>query len=156
MRALVAIGFVCVTAHALAGDAQPEQLRLDDASERTAVIDELSKRSRLESSELNRLLADCNVNQQSMYFCAWRDQIASDRGLARVVADKQKRTPRCAESFKAKLANWERSRNQSCEKSSRKEWGDGSMQPIAQVICVTEETLRMTKRFECMSGCRFQ
>lgn len=43
--------------------------------------DEISARSGLPASEVNALLADCDSNQTSMNFCAWRDQIVAEREL---------------------------------------------------------------------------
>jgi len=153
MRALLMMVLCCATASAIASDGQ----RIGpDNQERAAVLDELSQRSGLPDVELNGLLADCNANQQSMYFCAWRDQITADRALRRVLAGKQQKMPQCKTYIESKVASWARSRDQSCDKSATKEWGEGSMKPTAQVLCVTAETVRMTKRLERMNGCKLR
>ena len=153
MRALLTIILCCATASTIAADVQRVG---PDVQERAAVLGELSQRSGLPDIELSNLLADCNANQQSMYFCAWRDQIAADRAFGRILADKQQKMPQCKTSIESKVASWTRSRDQSCDKSATKEWGGGSMKPTAQALCVTAETVRMTKRLERMNGCKFR
>ena len=152
MRILQTIILCCVITANIAADGQRTG---PDIQERAAVLGELSQRSGLPDVELSNLLADCNANQQSMYFCAWRDQIAAARAFGRALADKQQKMPQCKTAIESKVANWTRSRDQSCDKSATKEWGEGSMKPTAQAICVTAETMRMTKRLERMNGCKF-
>ncbi|MBK7662175.1 MAG: DUF1311 domain-containing protein [Sterolibacteriaceae bacterium] len=105
-------------------------------------------------SELKDFLADCNANQQSMYFCAWRDQIVAQRVFERLLADKMQSMPACKSALESRAADWARSRDRSCARSALKQWGDGSMRRTAQIICVTGETARMTKRIQRMRGCR--
>ncbi len=89
--------------------------------------DEIAVRSGLPASEVNALLSDCDSNQTSMNFCAWRD-------------------------LDAQIAKWKRARDASCEKSTRNAWGDGSMRPAAQAICATEATKKMTKRLSASAS----
>lgn len=149
-RAILTLFLSCVSACTMAGDKPP----IDPAlPEHAAVMSELSQRSGLPETQLNQLLAQCNATQQSMYFCAWRDQIAAERTLRRTLEDKQRKTPQCKTRIERQIASWTKSRDQSCEKSAIKEWGDGSMKPTAQAICVTAATVRMTERLERMDGC---
>ena len=153
MRNLLALFFCCVSALTIAADVQ----RVGPvAQERAAVLEDLSQRSGLPKAELSSLLADCNANQQSMHFCAWRDQIAADKAFGRALADKQQKMPQCKTSMEAKAASWVKSRDQTCEQSVTKEWGEGSMRSTAQAICVTAETVRRTKRLEHMNECEFK
>jgi uncharacterized protein YecT (DUF1311 family) len=153
MRILSAFILCCATAVIFAS----EVLSTDTpAQERAAIMGELSQRSGLSDAELSSLLANCNANQQSMYFCAWRDQIAASRNFARVLADKLQKMPQCKKTMETKVASWMKSRDQSCEKSATQEWGEGSMKPTAQTICVTAETVRMTTRLEHLNGCEFK
>ncbi|KVT87052.1 hypothetical protein WK59_09445 [Burkholderia ubonensis] len=114
-------------------------------AERTPA-DEISARSGLPASEVSALLADCDSNQTSMNFCAWRDQIVAERELQQVVDQQVSEHPERKAALEAKIAKWKKARDASCEKSARKEWGEGSMRPAAQAICVTASTKKMTKR----------
>ncbi|KVC62244.1 hypothetical protein WI72_10675 [Burkholderia ubonensis] len=108
--------------------------------------DEISARSGLPASEVGALLADCESNQTSMNFCAWRDQIVAERELQHVVDRQASEHPERKAALDAKIAKWKKARDASCEKSARKEWGEGSMRPAAQAICATASTKKMTKR----------
>ncbi len=145
MRVLLTLIFCCATTATIATEVQRVGT---DAQEHAAVLGEISQRSGLPDVELSSLLADCTANQQSMYFCAWRDQIVADRAFAQALADKQRKMPQCKSSIEKNVASWIKSRDQSCAKSAMQEWGEGSMRPTAQAICVTAETVRMTKRLE--------
>lgn len=108
--------------------------------------DEISARSGLPASEVNALLADCDSNQTSMNFCAWRDQIVAERELQQVVDRQIAEHPERKAALEAKVAKWKKARDASCEKSARKEWGEGSMRPAAQAVCTTASTKQMTKK----------
>ncbi|KVC79324.1 lysozyme inhibitor LprI family protein [Burkholderia ubonensis] len=108
--------------------------------------DEISARSGLPASEVSALLADCDSNQTSMNFCAWRDQIVAERELQQVVDQQVSEHPERKAPLEAKIAKWKKARDASCEKSARKEWGEGSMRAAAQEICATASTKKMTKR----------
>ena len=154
MRTLLAILLYCVaTASAIAAEAPKVD---SDARETVATLGELSQRSGLPEVDLNSLLADCSANQQSMYFCAWRDQIAADRALRRVLADKEQKMPKCKPSLESKIVTWGQRRDLSCDMSEKKQWGEGSMRPTAKAICIATETTRMTKRLENMRGCNLR
>ncbi|KVT77573.1 hypothetical protein WK56_00695 [Burkholderia ubonensis] len=108
--------------------------------------DEISARSGLPASEVSALLADCDSNQTSMNFCAWRDQIVAERELQQVVDQQVSEHPERKAALEAKIAKWKKARDASCEKSARKEWGEGSMRAAARAICATASTKKMTKR----------
>ncbi|KVL22593.1 lysozyme inhibitor LprI family protein [Burkholderia ubonensis] len=108
--------------------------------------DEISARSGLPASEVGALLADCESNQTSMNFCAWRDQIVAERELQQVVDRQVSEHPERKTALEAKIAKWKKARDTSCERSARKEWGEGSMRAAAQAICATASTKKMTKR----------
>ncbi|KUZ64720.1 hypothetical protein WI38_31025 [Burkholderia ubonensis] len=112
--------------------------------------DEISARSGLPASEVGALLADCESNQTSMNFCAWRDQIVAERELQHVVDRQVSEHPERKAALDAKIAKWKKARDASCEKAARKEWGDGSMRPAAQAICATASTKKMTKRLSTL------
>ncbi|MDW9241404.1 hypothetical protein C7S16_1700 [Burkholderia thailandensis] len=108
--------------------------------------EEISARSGLPASEVSALLADCDSNQTSMNFCAWRDRIVAERELQQVVDRQVSEHPDRKSALEAKIAKWKKARDASCEKAARKEWGDGSMRPTAQTVCQTESTKKMTKK----------
>lgn len=113
--------------------------------------DEISARSGLPASEVNALLANCDSNQTSMNFCAWRDQIVAERELQRVVEQRESEHPERKLALEARVAQWKKARDASCEKSARDEWDGGSMQPAAQAICATAATKRMMKELSLMA-----
>jgi hypothetical protein len=117
------------------------------------VVSELSRRSGLPESDLETLLADCNANQRSIYFCAYRDLVAADMTFKRALAAKEQSLPACKSAIDGKAARWERLRDNRCEQGATKEFGDGSMKPTAQALCAAAETHRMTKRVKKISGC---
>jgi uncharacterized protein YecT (DUF1311 family) len=114
--------------------------------------DEISARSGLPASEVNALLADCDSNQTSMNFCAWRDQLAAERKLQQVIEQREREHPEHKAALDARIAKWKKARDASCEKSARKEWDGGSMRPAAQAICATAATKKMTKKLLVMPG----
>jgi uncharacterized protein YecT (DUF1311 family) len=128
--------------------------KIPDTEDAAAVQAELAKQSGLPESELSALLRDCEANQTSMTFCARRDQVAAEMELDRVVAGKLKQQPECREALDRRLANWRKSRDKGCEKSAAKEYGNGSMKPMAQAMCLKAETERMTASVKRMKGCR--
>nr|WP_232447373.1 lysozyme inhibitor LprI family protein [Burkholderia ubonensis] len=81
-----------------------------------------------------------------MNFCAWRDQIVAERELQQVVDRQVGEHPKRKAALEAKIAKWKKARDASCERSARKEWGEGSMRAAAQAICATASTKQMTKR----------
>lgn len=108
--------------------------------------DEISARSGLPASEVNALLADCDSNQTSMNFCAWRDQIVAERELQQIVELREREHPERKPALQTRVEKWKKARDATCEKSARKEWDGGSMRPAAQANCATAATQRMTKK----------
>ncbi|KIX45693.1 hypothetical protein SY87_16065 [Burkholderia pseudomallei] len=113
--------------------------------------DEISARSGLPANEVNALLSNCDSSQTSMNFCAWRDQIVAERELQQVVDRQISEHPERKAALEAKIAKWKKARDASCEKSARKEWGDGSMRPAAQAICATAVTKKMMKKLAAIA-----
>ncbi|WP_242540457.1 lysozyme inhibitor LprI family protein [Trinickia mobilis] len=108
-------------------------------------VDELAARSGLPASEVGALLSNCDADQTSMNFCAWRDQIVAEQELQRIVDQKSAASPDCGVTLKKKITAWKKNRDSSCKKSADREWHGGSMLPAAIAICATAETKRMTK-----------
>lgn len=55
--------------------------------------DEIAARSGLPASEVNALLAQCDSDQTSMNFCAWRDQLVAERELRQQVERQEHEHP---------------------------------------------------------------
>ena len=123
------------------------------AEDAAAVQAELARQSGLPESELAELLKDCEANQTSMNFCARRDQVAAELKLDRVVADKIKQQPDCRTAIEQKLTKWRGGRDKGCARSAAKEYGNGSMRPMAQAMCLKAEAERMAVRVKRMKGC---
>jgi uncharacterized protein YecT (DUF1311 family) len=154
MRASFAMLLCCIACSSAFAATEPQS---DSAVQGNAtVVNELSERSKIPESELNTLLADCNASQQSMYFCGWRDRISADRALKQALADREQARPECKAALEAKVAKWEQRRDRSCDRSAKKQWGEGSMAPTAKLLCVTAETTRKTRLLERSKGCAFR
>ncbi|MFM0472301.1 lysozyme inhibitor LprI family protein [Paraburkholderia strydomiana] len=107
--------------------------------------DVISKQSGLPSSEVQGMLANCDANQTSMNFCAWRDRVVAEQRLQDAVAEKEKKFPGCKASLERKIAAWKKRRDASCKKSAEAENGGGSIVPMEIAACQAAETDRMTK-----------
>lgn len=108
--------------------------------------DEIAARSGLPASQVQALLQDCDSNQTSMNFCAWRDQIVAERELQQVVDQRIGEHPDRKSVLESKIAKWKKARDASCDKSARKEWSDGSMLPAARATCATAATRAMAEK----------
>lgn len=135
---------ITITALAKAGAYIPTQQQ---------VLTELSQRSGLPIDNLQDLLADCDADQQSMYFCAYSDQVVADLKLQHILSLKQQQLPHCQTELLDQVENWENKRDSSCAQSAAKEWGDGSMKPTAKLVCSTAETNHFEKQLENMTSC---
>lgn len=113
----------------------------------------LLQRSDLPLSELQSLLSNCNASQQSMYFCAWRDEIVSAQAFSRTVLEKSHQWSTCGKALDAWVSQVERARDQQCEAAARQEFGEGSMRPTAQLLCAAQTTKRLNQRLAQMRGC---
>lgn len=117
------------------------------------VLSALSRRSQLPEDELRHLTADCAANQQNVYFCAYRDVVAAELKLDRVMADKVRGRPGCKGAIDAKVERWKAARDRTCTKSAAREWGGGSMEPAARNTCLAENTERMVRQVQRLSSC---
>jgi hypothetical protein len=124
------------------------------ATEAAAVLAELSQQSGLPQSELSELLRNCDASQTSLNLCAQRDQVAAERALRRIMADKEQALPKCKAWIESKVAMWRRSRDSGCETSAARDYGDGSMKPMVQAMCMQAETVKMTNRVKRLKHCR--
>ncbi|WP_415113258.1 lysozyme inhibitor LprI family protein [Paraburkholderia sp.] len=108
-------------------------------------IDEIANRSGLPASEVSAILSNCEANQTSMNFCAWRDQLVAEQKLEHVVEATAGSSTACKTALQKKIAAWKKRRDANCSKSASREWGNGSMLPTAVAMCKTAATDRMRK-----------
>lgn len=110
--------------------------------------------SKLPEAELNEMLADCNADQQSMYFCAWRDKIVAEQSLDRVAAEKKTAMPACA----AAVDEWIRlesvRRDKACAERARTSFGGGSLEATARMTCTTDATSGLRNKLTRVDDCR--
>ena len=146
-RSLLALSFALsvLTAGASAGPA--------DVDEADAAFNEVLQRSGLPSAELKLFLADCDASQQSMLFCAWRDQVLAERGLSRTLTGQQLEWPACGRALDRAATSWRRARDHYCARSAAKSFGGGSMQQTEQTSCVGDLTARVSKRLSRAQTC---
>lgn len=128
------------------------------APDESANVDEkltmaLSQRSGIAESELKRLLANCDQDQQTLYVCSYRDLVREDMALAVLVAGKVQAHSACADTIKRDLESWRRSSLQSCARTAESEWGQGSMKSTAENECMTEATQVMIAKVRQLDGC---
>lgn len=108
--------------------------------DRSAVVEELSARSRIPTSELQALLDDCERTQLSMNICAFRTFVASDLELdATLNAKRQVATPHCRAEMDRAHAAWQVERDRACNEETEAEEG-GSMRPMLISSCKTAAT----------------
>jgi len=149
----VSIGFALMLLVAVSAALADSSTSNTSDPQLNTVADELSQLSGLPESEVQTVLADCAANQQSMYFCAWRDQIQSQRLLNQAIATKVKKSPDCKTKLEPKVAAWSKRRDKVCAQSAEAEWGTGSMKPTAQATCVAKETERVAKLIKKSATC---
>ena len=128
----------------------------DPTSSQSAVLAELAWRSGTREAELPGLLANCSASTQSLYLCAWRDQIVIDRELGAALAEKAQRKPECRATLEVRIADWAKARDTSCDRAAFQRWGEGPIAPTARLRCVADETARMTARLTRSRRCDLQ
>lgn len=141
---LAALGF-WTSAHAQVPPETPSKAR--------EALAELSRRSKLPEEELRRLTEDCAASQQSMYFCAWRDVVAADLALRRIVSKKGRQFPACKTEMDTGIGTWEAKRDKICHRRASRDWRGGSMEPTARNLCVAGSTSAMARQMERMNAC---
>ncbi len=117
------------------------------------VIEALSQRSGLSEDELNNQIADCNVNQQSMYFCSYRDFVYSDIVMKEEKNRKIDAFVNCAKLINIKVAAWIRPNAAICESRATKEYGAGSLKETYKLACLAELTNSTALKINKISGC---
>ena len=74
------------------------------AASAQTLTDELAQRSGVSPAEVSTLLANCDANRTSMKFCAWRDELAAERTLRRLIDEKRAASP--------KVDSWQKRRDE--------------------------------------------
>lgn len=119
----------------------------------SAVVDTLATRSGIPANELQGFLSNCDASQQSMYFCAYRDLVREELSLDRAVL--QRKDAACTSDLQQTKAEWITRRDAACRKTAAAEFGGGSMEPTARLMCMSEETQRTREALEAKSRCKF-
>lgn len=120
-------------------------LSMSAAASAQTLTDELAQRSGISSAEVLALLANCDANRTSMKFCAWRDELAAERALRRLIDEKRAASPKCGAVLAQKVAVWQKHRDETCQQSASQKWTDGSMQSAAIAMCATDRTKQLTQ-----------
>ena len=113
------------------------------AASAQTLTDELAKRTGVSPAQVTALLANCDANRNSMKLCAWRDELAAERTLSRLIDEKRATSPKCGAVLEQKVAAWQRRRDETCRQSAQRQWTDGSMQSAALAMCTTDRTKQM-------------
>ena len=110
------------------------------------VLEELTMRSGLSETDMKAMLDHCDATQHSIDFCAQRDELVADRKLQRVIADKKAQAPACTAVIDARVAAWQKKRDVSCDRSAARDFGGGSMEAGARLLCRTANTTDYTSK----------
>ena len=113
------------------------------AASAQTLTDELASRSGMSPAQVTMLLASCDANQTSMKFCAWRDELAAERTLRRLLERKRAASPKCGAALAQTVEAWQKRRDESCRRSAKAQWGDGTMLSAAVAMCATDRTKQM-------------
>lgn len=141
MKAGIALLVVALTACQYAMPVAPPNAIPPTSS---AVVKELSARSRIPASELRSLLADCSRTQLSMNICAFRDFVASDLELDAAISIKRKSAPpQCQTAIDRMHSAWQAGRDKICKRETEADKG-GSMYPLLLMSCEAAATRERT------------
>ncbi|HLM54438.1 MAG TPA: lysozyme inhibitor LprI family protein, partial [Pseudoxanthomonas sp.] len=123
------------------------------STHRFMVVEELSKRSRITTSELKQLLAKCDHTQLSMNICAFRDFVATDLELDAALEAKHESVPQqCHAEIDRTQAAWETERDRACNEETEADEG-GSMRPMLISACKTTATRERLLRVKAIRSC---
>ena len=113
---------------------------------------EIAKRSGLPDTTVLQLLQDCPANQQSMTFCAWRDEIVAESKLKQRADLANARSRSCAVRTSAQVDDWLRQRDIVCDRDAAHEAG-GSDEFRARSTCRASMTRDYVSHFSAPSHC---
>jgi len=115
---------------------------------------ELQRRSNIPVKELNELLKDCQNTQLSMNICSFRNFIKTDLEVKKIRGEKLKSLPEsCRAKFMKQENDWERSRDELCNKEADEEAKGGSMRPMIFTSCQAVATEKHTLKLKAIIGC---
>lgn len=117
------------------------------------VLSEVSRRSAVPETELTERLNHCDADQLNTYFCAFRDFVAADLLLERTTAEQVRLHPECKESIERTTHALREARDSGCAKSAADEYGGGSMEQTAQVICGASATRPFVDQVGAVNSC---
>lgn len=121
--------------------------------DQSRVVEELSARSRIPTSELRVLLDDCPRTQLSMTLCALRNLVAAELALdAARKARREPVAPHCRAAMDRAHVAWKAERDRLCNEETEEDKG-GSMYPMLLSSCKTTATRARILFVKEMSAC---
>ena len=110
--------------------------------------EELVARSGLPLSDIQEMLAKCDSDDQTTVgrmFCGWRDLIVAEYDLQEIVDQRNSLRPEHKAALDARIARWKKARDVACKKIAHSDWGGGSEEPGAAMVCRAMETQDIVK-----------
>ena len=114
---------------------------------------QVARRSGLSQDELRIMFADCSANQQTITFCAWRDQVAAEIDLQKTLSRVKAQSPVCGNRLARKASLWKRRRDSLCNDDAAKEFGGGSNEAAARSQCAASMTLDYAQQIRKHPSC---
>jgi uncharacterized protein YecT (DUF1311 family) len=140
---MIRIGLVGLAASILLSGGVAEAADID-------IVGELAQRSGMPPAQLEPLLANCDANQTSMYFCSWRDLIVADHELDAAREKRSAVSPACKKSVDRRLEEWPDNRDRQCKNAAAREYQGGSLEQTARLQCSISSTRDMTKKINAV------
>jgi uncharacterized protein YecT (DUF1311 family) len=81
-----------------------------------------------------------------------RDAAVADLKLRKVLLNKKLQLSACKSMIDTKIALWQKLRNRGCEIATE-DLSGGSIRPLIQVNCITDETGKMIKKLGNINNC---
>ena len=127
--------------NACAGTSEPE----------FSAASEIAKLSGLPPDEVSRQLADCSANQQSMNFCAWRDQVEADHALDQHIKLSARTSTVCADAVRHQVGAWRRKRDAACAQDSAAQGGSEAKADFSE--CQASMTSDYARHYKMPAAC---
>lgn len=120
----------------------------------SAILEELSARSRIPTSELHELLSDCARTQLSMNICTFRNFVELDLELNAALESKRESVaPECRAKIDRAHAAWMVERDKTCAEETGLDKG-GSMRSMLIGDCKAEATKERLLIVKELDSCR--
>lgn len=121
--------------------------------DQSRVVEELSVRSRIPTSELRKLLDDCERTQLSVNICALKNFVASELELESALdAKRESASQQCRVDMDRAHAAWKEGRDKACFEETEMDKG-GSMWPMLISGCKTAATQARILLLREMDSC---